>query len=149
MEWRVTRQGHGYFNLEFTRDRIASIGKFSLASNLGYKRILTNSVEVNNQVYAGLSVFTWDYGVTLGYGRQDKRQSDSSLTRDNGIMLQLYHEFFDQLDVVVKSVYWFDEFQYSIRINEDLFQSGFLVGLGYEKIGDWREFDVSIMYCYK
>jgi hypothetical protein len=149
MEWRVPRKGDGYFNLEFTRDRVAAIGKFSLASNLGYKRILSNSIKVNNQVYAGLSISTWDYGVALAYARQDERQSETSLARDNGIMLQLYHEFFEQVEVTVKSIFWFDQFQYSLKIKEDLFQSGFLVGLGYEKAGDWEEFDISIMYRYK
>lgn len=148
MEWRVPRKGKGYFNLEFTREQIASIGKFSLASNLGYRRVLSSNLNVYNQLYTGLSLFARYYGVTLAYARQYQSQSEKSIGHDNGIMLQLYHEFFDQVDVKISCTYWFDQFQYTIKIKENLFQSSFYAGIAYEKIRDWKEFDISIGYHY-
>ena len=147
MEGRIGDQKNSYLNLALTRLDIASIGKFSVASNLGYKRLSYGNMNVNSQLYAGLSLFKNFYGLTLAYARQYQRPEELS-ENDDGIMMRYYHEFFDHFEVEASGIYWFDQFQYSIQLNENLFQSGFVIGVGYEKIGMWNEVDVSIMYQY-
>jgi hypothetical protein len=147
MEARIGNQKNSYLNLALTRLDVASIGKFSVAANLGYKRLSYGNINVNNQFYTGLSLFKNYYGITLAYARQYQRLENFN-QNDNGIMMRWYHEFFDHFEVEASGIYWFDQFQYAIQLNENLFQSGFVIGVGYEKIGIWNEVDVSIMYQY-
>jgi hypothetical protein len=151
MDWRIRNQKNSYLNLDFIRDDIASLGKFSIASNVGYKRLSSGNMIVNNQLYAGLGLFKKHYGLyglTLAYARQHQQLPENFSLNDDGIMMRYYHEFFDQFEVQVSAIYWFDQFQYAIQLNENIFESRFTIGVGYEKIGMWDEVGVSVMYQY-
>lgn len=145
MEGRIGNHKDLYLNLDLTRE-IASFRKFSVTSNLGYKRLSSGNMNVNNQVYAGLSLFKNYYGITLAYARQHHRLPDNFSLYDDGIVMRCYHEFFGQFEVQMSGIYWFDQLQYSIQLKENLFPSRFTVGVGYEKIGMWNEVNVSVMY---
>lgn len=148
LEWRVPRKGNGYFNLEFTRN-IARCGVTYIAPSVGYKRVLSNATKVTNQFSGGVNLLYWNSVILVGYARQYHKQSESQLTIDNGLMVRVYKEFFNHVDITLASTYWFDQFQYSIQINENIFGSGVIVGFGYEKISEWNEFDICVMYRYR
>jgi hypothetical protein len=146
LEYRPRFQGNGYFNVELMRSDMISLGKNSLSMNAGYKRFLVDHTNIKNQLYFGASLF--EGGITLAYALEHQRVSETFRNYNHGILLQYYREFFNQLDIKVSGIYWFDEFQYSIRLNENLFCGRFSLGVGYERFGKWNELDMSFSYIY-
>jgi hypothetical protein len=145
--WRIPRNGSSYFSLDLIRRYGPKVGKMSLMTSSGYKRNVTN-FEATGQIYVGLGLSTWTSSVSLGYARQRGPGMELNPANVNGVILQLYSEFWEQLDIKTSAIWWFNQLQYALAIREQLFQSRFAIGVGYERIGAWSEFDVSLVYGY-
>jgi hypothetical protein len=146
VDWRTPVNGTRYFDLHFARHftmRINSGG--SLDPAVGYKRIKSDrhNVTVQGYVSARLSYTRWS--LAAGYAHQRRELSEGVFTTDDGIAFHFYKEFFEQLILRTSTVLWFDQPQFSLSLLEEVFQTGLFVGVGWEKVNDWSEFDVTIL----
>lgn len=148
VEWRKSGNGHSYFDIDFTRDFSTLRRTFTVSPEIGYKRLVFDEAELIRQIRSGINLSYKRFTLMLGYSHQWLSQSDGPLTSQNGITLKVHREFFEHLEVNASTIYWFDDFQFSLKIMEDLFCSGVIIGVGIEKIENWSELDVSIMYRY-
>ena len=146
LEYRPRSMDNGYFGVELMRERSIRAGNVSLSLNAGYKRVLEQGVAVNHQFHVGSGFFERHYGITISYALWQRNLLETHTGYNHGILIQYYREFFDQLEIKASGIYWFDEFQYSIKMNETLFQSRLAVGIGFEKISRWNEFDITVSY---
>jgi hypothetical protein len=149
VEYRPRHDDNAYFNFELGSQPIRDWGSMFLVLNFGYKRILIDDRSVNNQFIVGSTLFKGPYGMTFAYASRYDRSSEKPSQYDNGVLLQWYHELFQQLQVAVRGIYWFDEFQYAVKVDREIFKPGFSISLGYEKIGRWDEIGIALLYVYR
>ena len=65
--------------------------------------------------------------------------------------IQLSGKVFITLDsstMDVAPIYWSDDWQYSFRLGANIPKTRINLGLDYEKINDWEEFGISVLYSF-
>jgi hypothetical protein len=147
VDWRLTGKANNYLNVDLARD-LTSINNIYLSAAIGYKRILSNKTDVTNQFSGGANLYYRNFGILLGYAHRYQRRSETTMPSTGGLTLKFYQELFSTLELDVSGTYWFDDFQYSLKIKEDLFCSGVILGVGFERMADWSELDVSVLFRY-
>jgi hypothetical protein len=149
VDYRARHNDNAYFNIEVGSQPIKEWGSTRLILNLGYKRILIDNRSVNNQFTAGSTLFRGLHGITCAYARRYHRSFENPAQYDDGVLLQWYHELFQELQVTARGIYWFNEFHYAVKMDRQIIKSDFSISLGYEKLGTWDEIGIALLYVYR
>ena len=145
VEWRMNRN-NSYFDSKFIKHSLFNYGNTEFPVTAGYKRILQHSDNKIEQFYLGTGIFNWGNGLLIGYARGSSSSYDFKQRVNNGVLVQLYNELFYSLCITTTIVYWFDEFQYSLKFTDGIYANRIFVGATLEKIGDWNEMSVSLLF---
>jgi len=146
IELRVGKSNNRYFDTKFTKHFLLNYGNVEFPITAGYKRIFYNSNNKIEQFYFGTGIFSWGNGLLIGYTRGSFNSPDRRQRANNGVLIQLYKELFYNLNVTSTMVYWFDEFQYSLKVTDNIYQSEIFAGVALEKVADWNEVSVSLLF---
>lgn len=81
----------------------------------------------------------------LGYARQNLETTDippSKIT--HGIRTDFKRELFYELTIEAIVIYWFNKWQYALKIHKPIPRTSIILGAGWEKI-HWHQIDLSIV----
>jgi hypothetical protein len=148
VDWRIPHKGDSYFNLEFTKCRIARIARSDLGAEIGYKRVLAAKSYMVEQFCGGPAYLAWTYTISLQYSYQHESVNSEDTSRQHGMRLQISKEIGSLFDVTAYSTYLFKSWQYSVGVKYNPFGSAIYIGAGFEKIDAWEEFNISVLYRY-
>jgi hypothetical protein len=145
IEWRMNRSNN-YFDSKFIKHSLFNYRNTEFPITAGYKRILQHGDNKIEQFYLGTGIFNWSNGLLIGYARGLNSSHDFRQRVNNGLLVQLYNELFYSLSITTTMVYWFDEFQYSLKLTDGVYENRIHVGVTLEKIADWNEMSISLLF---
>lgn len=147
IDWRLPTNRNTYFQSSFIKFLNTRLQRCEFVTT-GYKHIKLDHFFSTKQIFIGGGLYHKGYRLALAYARQQMELFEYRVPHNNGVMLNIYRQYMNKFEVYVTGLYWFDQFQYSVRVKQDIQHSGFYVGIGYEKTGPWEEFDISVLYRY-
>ncbi len=142
VEYRTPYNGNRYLDIQINRMHGIRIFSYNneLWTSAGYKRIKSHHTKITEQFFLGPRLDrNRMFNITIAYARQQQQNAEGSTQKSNGLMLSLYKDFHDQLIINTSVTYWFDEWQYAVRLRKQIRNHGIFVGLGWERVGDWWE----------
>jgi len=96
------------------------------------------------QYCLGAGLNRWATGFIIAYAKQPQTMNERAIQTNDGVMLRLYQEF-SNTQISAFGIYWFDEFQFNIKIQQviPLPRSHINLGLNFEQISSWSELSIS------
>jgi hypothetical protein len=145
IEWRTDHAEARYLDIYLRRYQLFRTNTFSGAIYGGYKTFRVNrGTEVKELNIAPEFVFN-RFRLSIGYTRQEI-DSESNTQKGNGYYLGAYAIIARQLGVDLKARYVNDKMQYDLRVLEEISNTRFSIGAGYEKIDIFEEVSMTLLY---
>jgi hypothetical protein len=146
IDYRTPYNGNRYLDIQIDRKiRWQLLRQFEFGAAAGYKRIKHNHKKITEQFFIGPRVdHDRVFSITLGFARQQQQIHEESTQTSNGVMLALYKDFRDKVIVNASATYWFDQWQYAVRLRKRIHDGGVFVGVGWERVNDWWEGDLEV-----
>jgi hypothetical protein len=146
IDYRTPHNGSRYLDIQINRmhDHHVFNHNYELWTSVGYKRIKSNHQKVTEQFRIGPRL---DHNrmsnITLAYTRQQQQVDEETFRSSDGITMAIYKDFWDKLIVDASATYWFDQWQYSVRLRQEL-KHAIYVGVGWERVNAWWDVGVEI-----
>lgn len=143
LDYRTPHSGHRYFDLQITglTAKLSFLDELRIAA--GYKRIKQNHQHVSEQYWIGPRLDrNRTRGISIAYAQQHQQSEAKPQHTSHGIMLALYKNFADDLIINTSTTYWFDQWQYSIRLRQRL--RHIYLGFAYERVNEWWEVGMEV-----
>jgi hypothetical protein len=143
--YRTPYHGSRYLDIQLNRRHVHVFNyNYELWTSTGYKRIKYLHQKVTEQFFIGPRLDRERmFNITLAYARQQQQIDDGVFRSSDGIMLAIYKDFWDELIMDGSAIYWFDQWQYSVRLRQEL-KHAIYVGVGWERVNDWWDVGVEV-----
>jgi hypothetical protein len=146
IDYRTPHNGSRYLDVKINRmhDVYAFNHNYQLRTSAGYKRIKSLHQKITEQFFVG-SCFDRNrmFNITLAYARQQQQIQDEAFRSSDGFMIAVYKDFWDELIIDGSAIYWFDQWQYSVSLRQELKHAIYL-GVGWERVNDWWDVGVEV-----
>jgi hypothetical protein len=141
LEYRTPFSGNRYVDIKVRRSLPLRMNNMyqPFSATAGYKRIKSNHEKTTEQFFVGPTFRTNGlFVITPAYSVQQHQIADGSIQNSNGITLALFKSLWDELIIDASTTYWFNQWQYSFRLRQDLKRAIF-IGASWERVNEWWE----------
>jgi hypothetical protein len=146
IDYRTPYHGSRYLDIQLNRRHDIDVFNYNyeLWTSAGYKRIKYLHQKITEQFFVGPRLDRKRmFNITLAYARQQQQIDDGVFRSSDGIMLMIYRDLWDELIIDGSAIYWFHEWQYAVRLRQEL-KHAIYVGVGWERVNDWWEVGVEV-----
>jgi hypothetical protein len=149
IKWRFFSE-NTYLKLEAGQYSVVKLShKSSLGLKVNYQHVaLANSDFLAKQVslstiYRSKGLTTW-----FGYARRELKGYQDVNYSKGGINVGIRKVLFKRLHFDFNTTYWLEDWQYSFHLDTRIPKTRINLGLDWEKINDWEEFGISVLYSF-
>ncbi|UZR93031.1 carboxypeptidase-like regulatory domain-containing protein [Chondrinema litorale] len=144
IEWRTDRKHNRYLNLSISRRNLFKLGNANVALSGAFKQFKTENEKIQQWNFAPEFHFK-KLAFSSGYAYQEFNNNEN-WEKYHGVSVAIYKSFLNQLYLKLGSSYIADQFQYDFRLTESIPRTNISVGLGYERLRNYNEFTLSVLY---
>ena len=147
VKWRFSNKDN-YFNLRLRRYDLFDIrNKLYFGLRAEYKSILQS--DNINKIYSISPEFAFaGYSISIGFARRllEIEEVNSS---NNGVNFEIQKSILGSLMLYAGAINWKNDWQYTLRLYEDIPKIPLVLGIGWEQLNGWQEFDISVLYRFR